>query len=348
MNSAILPFLQPMTLLQGCLAPGRLAGIRPVVTMTQVMPNSSSLLDRFEAVPPVIQGAAYMTAAAFCFAIMNVLVRIASESLDPIQIAFFRNLFALVFVLPLIIRGGGQAVKTKRLGLHGLRALLGIIAMFFWFTAVTLVPLAEAVALNFTLPLFATAGAALILRETVGLRRWGATACGFIGMLVILRPGFNEITFVTWLPIIAALFMAASVLTVKRLSASESPQTVVLYMNLFMTPLSLGPALFVWQWPTLEAFLACIVLGLLAMVAHLALTRSYAKADASAVMPFDYMRLPFIAAIAFFLYGEVADLWTWAGAGIIAGASFYIARREAFLARQSKAEPTAALATKGR
>ncbi len=312
------------------------------------MTEPASLRGRFEAVPAIIQGAIYMTAAAFCFALMNVLVRIAAESLDPIQIAFLRNLFALIFVLPLVLRNGGSAIKTNRLGLHFFRASIGIIAMFIWFTAVVKVPLAEAVALNFTLPLFATAGAALILREKVGLRRWGATAVGFLGMLVILRPGFNEVTFSTWLPIIAALFMAGSVLTIKRLSATEGATTVVFYMNLFMTPLSLGPALFVWRWPDGEALIATIALGFLAMLAHLALTRSYAKADASAVMPFDYMRLPFIAVVAFFLFGEVSDLWTWVGAGIIASSSFYIARREATLARHTKVDPTAAHAAKGR
>ena len=241
-----------------------------------------------------------------------------------------------------------MAARTDRMGLHVFRAVVGMLAMFIWFTAVTLVPLAEAVALNFTLPLFATAGAALFLRETVGLRRWGATACGFLGMLIILRPGFNEITYATWLPVIAAFFMAVSVLTVKRLSATESPATVVLYMNLFMTPLSLPPALLVWNWPSLQAFLACVALGLLAMIAHLALTRSYAKADASAVMPFDYMRLPFIALFAYALYGETADGWTWLGAGVIALSTFYIARREAYLARRAKANPTAAHAARGR
>jgi drug/metabolite transporter (DMT)-like permease len=119
-------------------------------------------------------------------------------------------------------------------------------------------------------------------------------------------------------------------------------------MNLFMTGLSLVPALFVWRWPDLHSLGATIGLGFLAMVAHLALARSYAKADASAVMPFDYMRLPFIAAIAYPLYGEVADLWTWTGAAIIAGSAFYIARREAALARANKASITAAHAARGR
>jgi drug/metabolite transporter (DMT)-like permease len=312
------------------------------------MAFESSLRERISASPDVVHGALYMTFAALCFAIMNVLVREAGRTLDPLQIAFLRNAFALAFIMPWVLRQGRAAFKTERLSLHVWRAVTGIIAMFIWFSAVVLVPLAEAVALNFTLPLFAIIGAALVLRERVGPRRWSATFLGFLGMLVILRPGFQEVTWATTLPIIAAVFMATSVLMVKRLSDTESAPTIVLYMNLFMTGLSLVPALFVWRWPDLHSLGATIGLGFLAMVAHLALARSYAKADASAVMPFDYMRLPFIAAIAYPLYGEVADLWTWTGAAIIAGSAFYIARREAALARANKASITAAHAARGR
>lgn len=312
------------------------------------MAFESSLRERISASPDVVHGALYMTFAALCFAIMNVLVREAGRTLDPLQIAFLRNAFALAFIMPWVLRQGRAAFRTERLSLHVWRAVTGIIAMFIWFSAVVLVPLAEAVALNFTLPLFAIIGAALVLRERVGARRWSATFLGFLGMLVILRPGFQEVTWATTLPIIAAVFMATSVLMVKRLSDTESAPTIVLYMNLFMTGLSLVPALFVWRWPDLHSLGATIGLGFLAMVAHLALARSYAKADASAVMPFDYMRLPFIAAIAYPLYGEVADFWTWTGAAIIAGSAFYIARREAALARANKASITAAHAARGR
>lgn len=312
------------------------------------MAFESSLRERISASPDVVHGALYMTFAALCFAIMNVLVREAGRTLDPLQIAFLRNAFALAFIMPWVLRQGRAAFRTERLSLHVWRAVTGIIAMFIWFSAVVLVPLAEAVALNFTLPLFAIIGAALVLRERVGPRRWSATFLGFLGMLVILRPGFQEVTWATTLPIIAAVFMATSVLMVKRLSDTESAPTIVLYMNLFMTGLSLVPALFVWRWPDLHSLGATIGLGFLAMVAHLALARSYAKADASAVMPFDYMRLPFIAAIAYPLYGEVADFWTWTGAAIIAGSAFYIARREAALARANKASITAAHAARGR
>lgn len=289
-------------------------------------------------VPAPIQGALYMTAAAFCFSVMNYLVRLAATELDPIQVAFFRNLFALVFMLPWLARVGWGGLSTKRFGSHVWRALLGLAAMFCWFYAVTLLPLAEAVSLNFTVPLFATAGAALVLGEVVRARRWTATAVGFLGVLVILRPGFTEITWLTGLPILAAAFMAGSTLLVKSLSETDSPSAIVFYMNLMLAPLSLIPALFVWQWPSWSVLGYVVVLGSLAALAHIALTRSYTKADASVVLPFDYARLPFVAAIGFIAFGEVPDLWTWVGAGIIAASAVYIAHREARIASAADRE----------
>ncbi|MDJ0611627.1 MAG: DMT family transporter [Kiloniellales bacterium] len=312
------------------------------------MAISSTLLARARNLPAPVQGALYMTAAAFAFSWMNIAIRAVSEGMDPLQIAFFRNLFALMFMLPWLASAGLAGIKTERLKHHMLRAGIAMLAMVCWFYSVALLPLAEAVALNFTVPLFATAGAALFLGEVVRARRWSATAIGFLGVLIILRPGFAELTPVTALPVAAALFMAISVLVVKSLSRSDSPQVVVFYMNLFLTPLSLVPALFVWRWPDGEALLLLLAVGLLATLAHLALTRSYQKADASAVVPFDYARLPFVAIFAYFLFGEQPDLWTWVGAGVITASAIYIARREAQVARERTASKAASHAAEGR
>ncbi len=280
-----------------------------------------------------------MTAAAFFFSLMSTLVRMASDDLPPLEIAFFRNLFALVSMLPWMLSSGFPGLRTRHLRLHLARAVVGVLAMGLWFTSLALVPLADAVALNFTMPFFIVAGAAAILGEKVGLRRWSATAIGFLGMLVILRPGIAEVSPVMALPVAAAVFMAASLLILKHMSATVRAGTSVLYMNLLMTPLSLVPASFVWIWPHWEDFFLLAPLGLLAMLANLALARSLAAADASAIMPFDYARLPFVALFAFVLFGEVAEVWTWVGAAIIAGSAFYIAWRESVLAKKRHAPP---------
>ena len=319
----------------------RWCGVQPVRKLNPIMTLSRELAGRLTAIPVPVQGALYMTAAAFCFSVMNVIIREASAELSPLQIAFFRNFFALLFMLPWLARAGLGSLRTERLGLHVWRALLGLAAMILWFTAVSILPMAEAVALNFTVPLFATVGAVIFLGEIVRARRWSATAFGFLGVLIILRPGFTELTPAMALPIVAALFMACAIMLVKTLSRSEEPFTMVLYMNLILTPLSLIPALFVWRWPSGTVLLLVIALGVLAAIAHIFLTRSFAKADASAVMPFDYARLPFVALIAYRIYDEAPDLWTWVGAGVIAASAIYIARREAQVAKVRKASRAA-------
>jgi drug/metabolite transporter (DMT)-like permease len=214
---------------------------------------------------------------------------------------------------------------------HGLRSLFGLTAMTSWFTAVSLMPVADATAFTFTAPLFATLGAALVLKETVGPRRWAAVGVGFLGMLVILRPGAGALEGAAFVALAAALFMAAAKLTVKSLSRTEMPDTIVLYMGLFMTPVSLVPALFVWQWPSWTALAWLVLVGGLASVAQRAMARSFAAADASAVMPLDFSRLIFAAALGWLVFGEAPDAWTWAGAGVIFAATWYTARREAAL-----------------
>jgi drug/metabolite transporter (DMT)-like permease len=280
-----------------------------------------------------------MIAAALCFSVMNSLLRVVAGELDPLQMAFLRNLFSILFMMPWLWRNGLHALATARPSLHLWRAGFGLVAMYLWFFAIAYLPLAEAVALNFTVPLFATVGAALFLGETVRARRWSATAIGFFGVLVILRPGFEEVTMVTTLPILAALFMAISSLLVKKLASFDSPAAIVTIMTLILTPLSLVPALFVWRWPSGEALMMMIAVGGLATLAHLSFTRAYSLADASAVVPFDYMRLPFVALIAYVAFGELPDFWTWVGAGIIAASAIYITHREA---RRNRAELGAA------
>lgn len=286
-------------------------------------------------------GALYMVGASLGFSIMNVAIREASQELDPLQVVFLRNFFAMLFMLPWFARAGLAVFRTPRLPLYVLRTCVGLVAMVLWFLSLAYLPIAQAVALNFTVPLFATAAAAMFLGEIVRARRWTATAIGFLGVLVILRPGFQELTWPMALPIVAAAVMACSVVIVKRLSRTEEPGTIVFFMNVLSAPLSLVPALFVWQWPSWTVVGLMTLVGFVAVFSHVALTRAFKMADASAMLPFEYTKLPFVAGLAFLLYGEVPDLWTWIGAGIIAGSSLYIAHREAVVARERRASQVA-------
>lgn len=174
---------------------------------------------RFAQLNPAVQGALYMTIAGFFFALMNTCVRFAADAhLHPTEIAFFRNFIAFLSMLPWMISTRFRGMRTGRIVGHFWRAVVGCGSMFFWFAAVAAMPMAEAVALNFTFPLFGTILAALVLKEDVRLRRWSATLVGFLGVLVILQPWSVAVEWSAALPVIAALLMATSATFVKSLS----------------------------------------------------------------------------------------------------------------------------------
>ncbi len=290
---------------------------------------------------PTTRAALWVGFGGVCATLMNVFIRVAAQELHPFEVTFFRCLFGLLAIVPWLMRIGLATLRTNKIGFYTLRSAVSLVSMLSWFYGITLVPLATATALNFTGPLFATAGAALILGETVRLRRWMAVIVGFLGVLVIIRPGVGALDPNLLIILLSAATAGMGVVTVKYLSRSESATAIVTYMVVYSAPLALIPALFVWQWPSLRALGAMAVLGMLGTTAHFAMVRAYSSADASACAPFEFLRMPFTALLAFLVFNEVTDGWTWVGAGVIAGSSIYVAHREARLARRAAARPAA-------
>lgn len=297
-------------------------------------PSPGSYFVRFAALPASSRGAVFMIASAAGFAVMMAIVRYLSRELHPFEVAFFRNLFGVLFMVPWMLRVGRDSLATERMGMHFLRSAAGLAAMLTFFTALSLLPLAEVTALTFTTPMFTTIGAALILRETVKARRWTATLVGFAGALIILRPGTEALRPEALVALAAAALMALAFLTVKSLSRTENPNAIVVMMGLLMTPMSLLPALFVWETPAAQLWPWLLGLGLSATIGQVFLTRAFAAADASAVLPFDFSRLVFVSILGFVFFGERPDLWTWVGGGVIVAAAAYIAHREAVAGRR--------------
>lgn len=297
------------------------------------MPDTASRLRFLPAagLPAALAGALWMCAAAASFALMVNLVRILTASLDPLEVVFFRNVFGLLAMLPWLIRRGPGVLRTEHLGWHVLRAAIGIVAMVCWFTTLSLLPLAEATALSFTAPMFTSVLAALLLGEAMPGRRWSAIAIGFVGALIILRPGVEAFDPAALLAIATALVWASGMILVKVMARTESAGAVVTYLVLFSTPLSLAGALFVWQTPTLGELGLAVILGAAGSAGHVCMTRALAVAEAGAVAPFDYLRLPLVALLAYLLFGEVPDVWVWLGGGLIAAGGIYLAHREARL-----------------
>ena len=287
-----------------------------------------TILARARPLPQPVVAALYMLAATALFSVMVASVRHVSAEVDSFEIVFFRNMLGIFIVGPIIARRGIGFLRTSRIRLYVWRTALGLGSMFMWFYAVTVTPIAEAVALSFTAPLFVTIVAVLLLHEKVGIPRWVATAVGFGGAMIVLRPGVAEVTTGHLLLIASSILMAMSIVSIKMLSATEPPERIVAYMVILFTPVSFIPALFVWEWPSwISLFWLCVVAGA-GTFAHIAFTRALSKADASAVMPLDFMRLPFAAIIGFLAFSETPDVWTFAGAAVIFISSIYIARRE--------------------
>lgn len=279
-----------------------------------------------------------MVMSALCFAGMSLTIRLASTEQHAFEIAFFRNLFGLVFALPLLLRTGVGVLRTERIGLYFVRCLVGLCAMLTGFWSLIHLPLADAVALSYTTPLFVTVGAVLVLGEVVRGRRWTAVLIGFIGTLVILRPGAESLSFAAGVALLSAALSASAAISVKFLSRTEPAEAIVIYMVLIMTPLSLLPALLVWQWPSAMAWLWMGLTGLLGTLGHITLTRAYKLGDVSALQPVNFVQLPLVAAAAWLLFDETVDGGTVLGAAIIFSSTAYIARREALLARQQRAD----------
>lgn len=281
-----------------------------------------------------LAGALWMLVSCALIAGVATLGRYATTAgVPPLQVVFLRVVFALITMMPLLVWRGPELVRTTQVRTYIVRVAIGLSAMTTWFIALSMVPVGEVTAISFLSPLFATIFAVFLLGEVVRIRRWAATFVGFAGALIILRPGMTEISLGVWLVIFSATAMGLSSMYIKRLTDGDDPDKVVFITTLMMTPVTLVPALYVWEWPDPALWPYLALFGPVATVGHICLARAFAAAEASFVMGFDFARLPFAVLYGYLLFGEIIDLWTWIGAGVIFAASVYIARREAQLRR---------------
>lgn len=285
---------------------------------------------------PNARGAVWTLCAAFLFSLMALLVKLLGNRLDSFQIAFFRAAFGLLGILPFALMAGAACWQTRRLPLHFLRGSIGMLAMFCGFYALTHLPLADAVALSFTKPLFLIVLATILLGEKIRARRITATAAGFIGVLIMLRPG-AEPDPAALVALGGALCVAFVVVTVKKLVQTERPVTVMFYFGLISTAIAAIPAALVWQQPTAGELAALIAIGLLGATAQSCMIRGYQVAEAMAVASLDYTRLIYAGLFSILIFHEVPDLWSVLGAAIIVCSTFYIVYRENQLGRRPTA-----------
>jgi len=277
-----------------------------------------------------LHGIGLMAGATVAFAAMHGGVRYLSLDLDlhPFQIAFFRNLFGLLALAPWFLRQGLRPLRTRRLGLHSLRAGFNVVAMLLFFMGLSLTPIAQVQALGFTAPLFASLLAVLLLGERMGVWRWGALCVGFGGALIIIRPGVQVVDAGSLMVLASAAVWSLAIIAIKSLSRTDSSVTITAYMVLLMTPMSLVAALFFWQWPDPWQLAWLVFVGVSGTLAQLAMAQALRLADTTVVMPLDFLKLVWGAVIGYLLFGEVPELAIWLGGGVILAAATFTAYRE--------------------
>ncbi len=274
------------------------------------------------------RGVLCMLLATLCFAAMHGTIRHLAPDIHPFEMVFLRNLFGFVVLAPWFFRYGAAPLRTARLGLHGLRALLHLLSMLCFFSAVGMATLTDVTALSFTAPIFAPVLAVLLIGERVGMRSWLAILLGFAGALIVLRPGLEAVGPGETLALSSSVFWACALVAIKVLGRTESALTITTYMVILMTPFSLLPALFVWTWPTWPQLAWLAAMGALGTVGHLALNQALKDAETHVVMPIDFARLVWVSIIGVVAFAEPPDVFTWLGGAVIGASAGYIAVRE--------------------
>jgi drug/metabolite transporter (DMT)-like permease len=263
-------------------------------------------------------------------------VRGVGKTIHPYEIAFFASVFSFAFYLPWLLRTKFQPLRTSKFHVHFIRSFFNAGGLTTWYIAISLVPLADATALGLTSPLFTTLGAVIFLGEKAHLRRWTALGVGILGALLIVRPGFQSVSYGFLFVILSIVLASGSRIFAKQLTKTDKPVTIGAWVALLQIPITFCLAIYVWRWPDLTQLAMLAAVGFMVGGAHFTMTMAYNRSEVSALEPFNFIRLIIAALIGYFAFSELPDIWTWAGGAIIVASTSYIARREAVLSRETK------------
>ena len=270
-------------------------------------------------------------ASTLTAALMSACVKFLSNDLNTFITCFYRCLLGLILILPFVAKNKFQALKSNNMKLQFSRSMINVISMICWFSALGIMQLEKATALGFTTPLFTTILAVFFLGEIIRIHRTAALALGFVGILVIIRPGYIPFEYGTLLMLIASLSFSFVLIFVKQLSNIDSNLTIIFYHLLFMTPVFFIVSLFFWEPITLNQLLIFIIMGIAGLLSHWCMTQSLKMSDTTFVMPLQFTKLIWVSLIGLFIFSEIPDLWTWIGGIIIFISVVYITYREAFI-----------------
>ena len=261
----------------------------------------------------LIKGAGFILLSELFFVLMGTQVRQVSVDLSNEMIVFFRNLVGLQILIPLVMKNGWASMKSAKPQLHILRGLAGVSAMYCFFYAIAHLPLANAMILKMSAPLFIPIIAAFWLKEKLSTLIIFVVLLGFIGVTLIIKPDLNEVDKVSLIALMGGLFAAIAKTTVKKLTNTDKPANVVFYFAMTALIVSSIPAYLNWQTPNVQQLLQLILLGVLASGGQFFMTKAYSVAPASQISHFSYSTILYASFFGWMLWGEWMDNWAWTG-----------------------------------
>ena len=266
--------------------------------------------------------------SVFFGTVMLSFLKIAQEDVNVYVAGFFRFFLGLIIILPYIIKKKNLVLKTDHLKQHFLRAILGLPAMLLYFSALVLLPIEKLTAISFVVPLIVTILAVFFLGEKIYIYRTLALMLGFSGMLVIIRPGFVDISIGVYMVLFSALLWSINIIITKKISKDDSAITILAYQSIFMSLLSFFIVLFFWEMPSIKTFIYLILAAMCGTVLHLTLNHAFKLVDVSMTQPYSFLNLVFASIIGYFVFDEIPDFYTWIGALIIFTGVLIISYRE--------------------
>ena len=288
----------------------------------------------FPQVQNTAAGIGWMLVTGLCFVAVNVIVKSVGSALPAPEAAFLRFVAGLILLSPVLLRLTRSRFSSRTWALFGARGVFHTLAVMAWFYAMARIPLAEATAMSYMSPVYVTLGAALFLGERLAARRLIAVAAALLGVIIILRPGFRELTPGHYAQLFATLSFAASFLVAKRLSSEASPSVIIAMLAISVT-IGLAPfAIAVWVPPTLVQVAWLGLVAVFATAGHYAMARAFAVAPISVTQPVTFLQIVWAVLFGVVLFGEPVDFWVLLGGGVIIGAVSFIAWRESVLNRR--------------
>jgi len=275
----------------------------------------------------------FMLAATVVLICQQLSVKHLSSDIHTFEIVFFRTIFGLLALSPLLMRQGLGSLRTRRFGMHAVRAGLQSVSALTFFYALGIAPLAQVTALHFTSPLFVALLAILFLGERVSYRRWSAIVFGFFGAAVIVQPDADGLDLGSSLVLLSAAFWAMAMIVIKMLGRTESSVTTTAYMYILMCPITLAVALPYWVWPTWEQTGWLAVIGLTGSYAHVFMAQALKEGDANVVTPVEFFKLIWATLFGYLLFGELPGISVYIGGAMVFLSAVYIAYRESKLRR---------------